>query len=196
MLGCASEVDNPSIYESEEFLCTPDRADEWQARIEECRRVRQQGGGCDGFLSFAGSVQAQSIVIDSQLEQVILEDSVLPDGARVRDVVKLDGVGPYFRFRLRFWDIGGSTAISAERSLQVVASQPVDPAGTLTDDYMGAALRLSASSQSLESAAQSGVVVIKHQTALEQAGSFQLQIHADEIEGCFHAFKSNRTLNP
>jgi hypothetical protein len=102
LTGCASPLDAPSIYDSETFLCAPDQADRFRVELERCRNEYDRDGSCGGLVSFTGRLYDQPLVVDSRFDVSRFEDLLRPDGVRIRDQVKLSGISPYFRFRVRF----------------------------------------------------------------------------------------------
>ncbi|HMJ51194.1 MAG TPA: hypothetical protein VK540_03940 [Polyangiaceae bacterium] len=192
--GCASPLDAPSVYESEVFLCAPDQADRFNVELERCRNEYDRDGSCGGLVSFTGRLYNQPLVVDSRIDVSRFEDLLRADGVRIRDQVKLSGISPYFRFRVRFWEMGGDM-LGDERSLDVIAS--VAPgAQPFLDRFVHASIRLSASGQSVESPALNGNVSLSVQTVNEEAGTFHLGFGEDAIDGCFHAFLTEYSLLP
>ena len=189
--GCSSALDAPSVYESEVYLCAPDQADRWRVELQHCRDEYEGGGSCGGLVSFTGRLYGQPLTIDSRFDVARFED-VLRDGVRIRNEMKVSGIGPYFRFRVRLWEVGGDMS-EGERSLQVIAGQT--PGGEpLSDGFVRASVRLSASGQSVESSAVAGDVSLSLQVVNEQAGTFHFEFGQDAIDGCFHAFLTEYSL--
>jgi hypothetical protein len=193
--GCASPLDAPSIYESELFLCAPDQADRFRVELERCRNEYQRDGSCGGLVSFTGRLYEQPLVVDARFDVSRFEDLLRADGVRIRNEVKLSGISPYFRFRVRFWEMGGDMS-GDERSLDVIAGQAPGPPQPFLDRFVRASVRLSASGQSVESSALTGNVSLSIQAVNEEAGTFHLGFGEDAIDGCFHAFLTEYSLAP
>ena len=193
--GCSSALDAPSVYESEVYLCAPQQADRWRVELERCRSEYDLNGSCGGLVSFTGHLYRQPLVVDSRFDVARFEDILRSDGVRMRNDLKLSGISPYFRFRVRFWEVGGEVS-SGERTLDVIAGQAPGPPQPFLDRFVRASVRLSASGQSVESPALGGNVSLSLQAVNEQAGTFHLEFGEDAIDGCFHAFLTEYSLTP
>ena len=194
--GCSSALDAPSVYESEVYLCAPEQADRWRTELERCRSEYERDGSCGGLVSWKGHLYQQPLTIESRFDVTRFEDLVRPDGVRIRNEMKLSGISPYFRFRFRFWEVGGDM-FGGERTLQVIGGQaPGSEPQPFLDRFVRASIRLSASGQSVESSALSGNVDLSLQAVDEQAGTFHFQFAEDAIDGCFHAFLTEYSLTP
>ena len=124
--GCSSALDAPSVYESELFLCAPDQAERWRVELERCRNEYERDRSCGGLVSFTGRLYRQPLVVDSRFDVSRFEDILRTDGVRIRNDVKLSGISPYFRFRVRLWEVGGDMS-GSERTLDVIAGQAPGP---------------------------------------------------------------------
>src|SRR5262245_13154346 len=110
--GCASAVDNPSVYESEQYLCEGSARREFDARVDRCR----DSGSCAGVVSYRGIREGQDVTVDTDLTQAVLLDYQTLDRRTLRDEVTLGGTSPYFRFSLVWKDVGGTMSGDAEGS--------------------------------------------------------------------------------
>ena len=196
VLGGCSGIDVESAYGSERYLCTDEQADRWQAELSQCRTDHDADRSCGGLLSLTGRMHGQPLTVDARLEVARFEDVLRADGVRLRNEIKLNGIGPYFHFRVRLWEVGGELS-GAGPTLAVMAGQApgVDP-GPLLDSFVRASLRLSAAGQSMESPAVAGYVSSPVQAESEQAATFRFEFGSDEVEGCFHALRTEFSLTP
>jgi hypothetical protein len=195
LAGCSSGVDNPSAYETEQFLCAPEHADRWQADLERCRSDFVHDRSCGGISSFRGRLQGQPVTVDARLDTSAFEDLREADGARRRNELKLNGVAPYFGFRFHFREVGGEVPGAEERPLQLLSgARPAGAPEPLLDDFVRLSLRLSASSQSVATSATGGTMSVTLQRDAEEAAVFQLEFEGDVVDGCFHAFATEYNL--
>jgi hypothetical protein len=102
LTGCAAPIDAPSAFSEEQYLCNADRIDEFNARVEVCRRVRASGGACGGYLSFQGIVDSQPVVVDSAISRV--DSQTQTTAGVVRNGLILWSSSPYFDFRFSLVD--------------------------------------------------------------------------------------------
>jgi hypothetical protein len=195
--ACSSGVENPSAFSEERYLCAPELASAWQAERELCRASFELDRGCLGAVSFAGQLQGSSVVVDAPIYDAEFNDRVVADGTWRREEAKFDAESPYFLARFRFTSIGGfQLDANASRELEITRVPGDDPAIALDDSLAHGGLRLTASSQSVESPAEAGNLSITSQSAVEQSGSFTLEFENDAVDGCFYMFTTARLLIP
>jgi hypothetical protein len=192
-LGGCSAVEPESAYASERYLCGEEQGERWRLELEQCRIDHQVNGSCAGVMSLTGRLHGEPLTVDSRLEVARFEDVVGADGVRLRNEIKLNGLGPYFHFRIRLWEVGGE--LGAQPALEVIAGQaPGAEPRPLRDSFVRASFRLSAAGKSVESPAAGGYVSLPLHAESEQAGIFRFQFGSDQIDGCFHALLTEYSL--
>jgi len=191
--GC-SALDVESAYASEHFLCGEEKAERWHRELEQCRIEHAADGSCAGLLSLTGRLHGQPLTVDSRLEVARFEDVIRSDGVRMRNEIKLNGLGPYFNFRVRLWEVGGELS-GSHPTLEVIAGHaPGSEPRPLLDSFVRASLRVSAAGQSMESPAAAGYLSLPIQEETEQAGTFRFEFGSDEVDGCFHGLLTEYSL--
>jgi hypothetical protein len=198
-VGCSSGVENPSAFSEERFLCAPELSADWQEGLERCRAAFELDRGCTGAVSFAGELQGNAVVVDGMVgsRDTEFNDRVVADGTWRREQVKFDVTSPYFLAGIKFTSVGGfELETDASRELDIGRVPAQDPTLSLDDALAHGALSLAASGQSVESPARAGTLLITSQSAVEQSGSFSLELDDGAIEGCFYMFTTARLLIP
>ena len=193
--GCTEGFDTESAFATEQYLCDPESASAWAARIEACRSAFEVDASCVGVLSLQGQLQGVDVVLDTDLETAEFEDVTRFDLSRSRDEVSLIGFAPYFGFELRIDSIGGAVPDAATPRPLAVGPTPVREA-RYDDEFVQVAMRLAAGGDSADVNFLSGAVDIDVQELNESAGRFNLVggRAGDAIEGCFFAFDAMPTV--
>jgi hypothetical protein len=94
---CVEPLEAPSAFSTEEYLCEADHAALLEARVEQCRQAYALDRSCKGIMSFRGLIDAQPVVMDSELSAAQYQDNVTPGTGRT---VTINGHSPYFNVRL------------------------------------------------------------------------------------------------
>jgi hypothetical protein len=176
VVGCASPIDAPSAYTSEQFLCGDEQAAEFDSQVERCREASLRDGSCSGIVSLKGSVDAQPIVIDSTAGKVTyVEKSGRSDGSGGElSELKVYARSPYFDFVLTLLskplDLGTGEAPGMCR----------DPTGFFSIEARGGSDFVPMYFSSCE---------LKLRTPQEMRVVFSAQLRIrGNVDGCFHIF--------
>lgn len=198
LLGCTGNpFETPSAFESQEYVCESGDL-RLPYLVEECEAMNADGQRCGGVFSLRGEVGL------TPLTATLILDETSFGVVRKADVAyfdRADAVGdmPYAEVALKIKSLGGpaQTEVFDERRRLEYGF------GTSDDEFEDAtaslALRFStpAESESLESQAGSGELLIAEQSLDRLVGSFEASIgdSANEVEGCFHLISNEvRTM--
>lgn len=197
--GCPESVVNPPAFDSERYLCGADSESLWQAELDKCQEMNSAlADSCSGVISFEGILEGQHVVVDDLLSLVTFETFTPLEGPRLMKTVRLDGMAPYFFFRLTTKSLGGvveasdSFGAGARNMTSEKRVREFDDDG-LSDLIFSPSLRWTSASVSTDlSAEQGGTITVMHQTDSELVAEFDLSFgtDGDNLSGCFHAFKT------
>ena len=101
--GCGSPLEAPSGFDEERYYCDPPHAADWNEQIANCRASYLLDGSCEGLISYRGLVDSQNVVVDSQVTQLKITDSLRGDGTTSR-YFSIYGRSPYFFFSFNLPD--------------------------------------------------------------------------------------------
>ena len=105
LAGCLSPLQAPSAFSSEVYLCDAENAAALQASIDDCQQRYAQTQSCHGIVSWRGTVDSQSVVVESDIGDARISDTPRSDGSISRELA-LYGSAPYFTFSIDIREFG------------------------------------------------------------------------------------------
>lgn len=193
LVACDGVAISP-LYETQLDLCAEENASLYAERVADCRARFLADGACAGVIGLRGDLLGEPVVVAAELVESSVIDAELPDTAIVRDRVVLLGAAPYFRFVLQLDLLGGAVDLGDTSRMLTIGGGTSHPSGWSTDALARAYLRLTSPPDSDDLPLNEGAIEITRQTPTESAGRFAFTRSDLDIEGCFHAFTSDRMI--
>jgi hypothetical protein len=104
LTGCLEPVSAPPAFSEESYLCDAEHTAEFDAILEQCRDAHRRDGSCTGLVSFRGTIDSQSVVLDAPTTRVVLSEPSI-SGTTVRREMTVWASAPYFAFRFSFVNV-------------------------------------------------------------------------------------------
>jgi hypothetical protein len=187
--GCIDGFETESAYRGQRYLCSDTRRALMSELVEECRMSFEADASCAGVLSVTGTLEGQAMTFESLLTMTLW--GYQPESGRLLEL-DLRGASPYFNFNLGMESIGAVTSTSS-RELRIDRGASLLRDGE-TDDAVRIELRVFVGGVSGDhlGTTDSGVVELSVKSEVEVTGEFYGDFSGDAIEGCFHAFATER----
>src|SRR5690348_5184392 len=103
--GCVGKFNTPSAYMSQEYLCDPAHAAQFQSLFAGC----DSGMACAGVFSLTGKLQGDPVTMGGTLTAGQYFVVQMPGSmTQQRDQAKMSGASPYFDFIFHLVSLGGN----------------------------------------------------------------------------------------